>query len=471
MPTNQLDTGYTQQVKELILHFFDNRGRAPSLVSDAEAFYLSFAAETKKRDAILQKIESADTEEQTALAQDKLKLHDKAANDSRLERLERVNQFTNKLIDLTEGNSETDTFNATAKFLGTLLLITDNSDDSFVRQHQILKPIYKAALALRLADSLLALGNIRHSYLGKYIDSHSRFKGNRHWKQRWRTELAAPLIKAALLQDIGLYHPQAKIILHGEQKDKNEFRVLTDKERKTLLKLNLQYSLAYLKRGLGVPAIPADTRQERDQKLFIEEQALEFALEAIQDATILKNHVGDLIKIPQIYTSFVLSTKVDYSKKDLPKGYMVIEQLMKKQALDTRIAGCFLKMVGYFPQGFGITFISFDDQGNLKDGYEFGIVNRLRPKNPAEPTLRAVTRNLRYISSGRDVVVKKTENLYFSSNHKKIQRIDKERLNEILKQLSGGKQLSADDMIPQFWEPYDFFLEKKHQNLWNFNPN
>ena len=463
----QLDSSYTQQLRALIVAFYDPSEREPSIIGDAKRFFETHESIAEKRDKLERVITADKNDEQVSIAKEKLLKLTKKLGFEQQERVERLNLFIDNLLLLTDAGTAQETNNASAKFLGTLLLTTDPHRTGFAKQHQLLKPLYKAALSLRLCDAMLAKGNIRHPYLGKYIDSPLRYKNNPHWQARWRKELAYPLVKAALLQDFGLFHTNARQILFGENQDLDEFRLLEEKERVALLKLNLKYSMMYLNAGIGLPAIKADTHQEKKQKVFVEEQALEFALEAVKDATILKNHVGDLIKIPQIYSSFILSTKSNYSKKDVPKGYMVIEQLMKNKTLENRVASCFLRMVGYFPQGYGLTYIALDDHGNPKDGYELAIVNRLYPEVPAEPVARAVTRNLTFTKAGRDVTVKRQYNLYFQTNHKKIQRVDKARLNQILAELTGGPEnKTADDMVPQFWEPSDFFSVKDHQNLW-----
>ena len=62
------------------------------------------------------------------------------------------------------------------------------------------------------------------------------------------------------------------------------------------------------------------------------------------------------------------------------------------------MASLFLQLIGYFPQGFGITYIPRESTTQGQSSYEFAIVNRLKPKNPAEPLCRALL-NLTYIDS------------------------------------------------------------------------
>jgi hypothetical protein len=49
-------------------------------------------------------------------------------------------------------------------------------------------------------------------------------------------------------------------------------------------------------------------------------------------------------------------------------------------------------------------------------------------------------------------------------------RIGKERLMEIMSGLSSDFTPDAlDDLVPSYWEPYDFFSFKNHQNIWAKN--
>ena len=276
------------------------------------------------------------------------------------------------------------------------------------------------------------------------------------------------IFSCALLQDIGLQSPEALSILHGEDGKLDEFRVLDEPTRKQLLKINFTQTLEYLKNGLGIPRYIGNDKTERDRFVQRHTALNGFMLTLLKDTYLSKVGVGELVKIPQIYTSIVLSTKPDFSKKSLPKGYVFIEQLAKKGALNTELAKAFVQIVGYFPLGFGVTYIPRTEKGIDREQYECAIVTRLNPAHPAEPVGRPVTRNLSYISSGSDEVIKKSSNLFFPANRKKLMRIGRERLMEIMSQLSGNFSPEAvDDLIPAFWEPADYFSFKKNQNLWN----
>ncbi|WP_189408085.1 hypothetical protein [Alteromonas halophila] len=471
--TENPDSIYTQQVKQLIDLVYPQEAGLGSVYEDARHFFTltpeleSHITELKDK---LVEIEGGGKRKQAHEEQlrKKLKVAEKKLEDERLARLDRLDSVALKLLTLCEGDTWQETQHLSAKFLGTVMLLTRGPQGNFARHHQRLKPLYKAVLCLRLTDKVLAHEKITHPYLSRYQGALERFEGSRKWQDTWREELALPLIKACVLQDIGLQSSEAIAILRGDEGDKDEFRVLEGDDRKQLLKINYYQSLRYIKEGLGLPAYIGNDKEERDRFNAMHEAASAFTMNTVKDAFVGKSGIGEIIKIPQIYVSIVLSTKPDYTRKELPKGYMLIEQLAKKEALNPRLAGDFIKIVGYFPQGFGVTFIPKNERGIERDQYECAIVTGLNPKNPAEPMCRVVSRNLTYISAGQDDVIERSCNLYFPANRKKLMRIGRERLTEIMDKLSANFTPDAiDDLVPSYWEPFDYFLFKKHQNLWN----
>ena len=468
------DSIYTQQVKQLINMIYPQETGYGSVFEDASHYFsLTPSLEQHIEDlkAQLKKIEGNKNKE--VLAEQLAKLITNSTEkleEERLSRIERLNAVSTKIIELCEGDNWHETQQLSAKLLGTLMLLTRGPEGNFARVHMRFKPLYKAVLTLRLVDRLLEHDTIAHKYLSKYREAASRFRGNRYWRDKWKTELGRPLITAALLQDIGLQSPAAFTILKGENGDLDEFRLLEESQRKDLLKLNYHFTLKYLSEGLGLPKYVGNNKEERDRFVQTHKEANEFLQQLVKDAFVSKTGLGEIVKIPQIYVSIVLSTKSDYSRMSLPKGYMLIEQLAKKGGLNKQLAQDFVELVGYFPQGFGITYIPMNEKGHEKDQYECAIVVGLNPANPAEPLCKVVTRNQNYITSGTQEIIPKGRNLYFPANRKKLMHVGKDRLSEIMSQLSSNFTPDAlDDLVPSFWEPYDFFGFKKHQNLWAKN--
>ena len=468
------DSIYTQQVKQLVNMIYPQETGYGSVIEDASHYFsLTPSLEQHIEDlkAQLKKIEGNKNKE--VLAEQLAKLITNSTEkleEERLSRIERLNAVSTKIIELCEGDNWHETQQLSAKLLGTLMLLTRGPEGNFARVHMRFKPLYKAVLTLRLVDRLLEHDTIAHKYLSKYREAASRFRGNRYWRDKWKTELGRPLITAALLQDIGLQSPAAFTILKGENGDLDEFRLLEESQRKDLLKLNYHFTLKYLSEGVGLPKYVGNNKEERDRFVQTHKEANEFLQQLVKDAFVSKTGLGEIVKIPQIYVSIVLSTKSDYSRMSLPKGYMLIEQLAKKGGLNKQLAQDFVELVGYFPQGFGITYIPMNEKGHEKDQYECAIVVGLNPANPAEPLCKVVTRNQNYITSGTQEIIPKGRNLYFPANRKKLMHVGKDRLSEIMSQLSSNFTPDAlDDLVPSFWEPYDFFGFKKHQNLWAKN--
>lgn len=468
------DNIYTQQVKHLLSLVYPQESGFGSIFEDARHYFsLSTMLEQHTADLKAQLLKLKDRKDKEVLADQllqQIKNNTQKLEEERLARLERLETVCSKIISLCEGETWAETQQLSAKFLGTLMLLTRGADGNFARVHQRYKPIYKAVLTLRLADRLLAHDTIAHSYLSKYREAISRFRNDQYWKDKWKTELGIPLISAALLQDIGLQSSAALTILKGPDGDLDEFRLLDESQRKDLLKINYHFTMKYLADGLGIPKYTGNVKDERDRFIKVHSDASSFLQQLVKDAFLSQTGLGELVKIPQIYVSIVLSTKSDYTRLDLPKGYLLIEQLAKKGSLNKHLAQDFTNLVGYFPQGFGIAFIPTNEKGQEKNQYEYAIVVGLNPAKPAEPICKVVTRNQKFVTSGVQEVIDKSRNLYFPANRKRLMRLGEARLEEIMAQLSSNfTKNSLDDLVPSFWEPHDFFGFKKHQNLWTKN--
>lgn len=377
------------------------------------------------------------------------------------ERQKIIRDVVERLLLLTEGDTWEETQQNSAKFLGSVVMMTRGNSSSYQKLHQRLKPLYKAVLSLRLIDKLLKDGALTNTYLSNSAHLADRYN-NDNLKHEWQERIAVPVIVAAVLQDIGLHHPDAIVILNGEDKRKDPYRMLEDTDRKALLKTNYQATLTFIKNGISLASPDEDGTDEAAVK-----NTEAFLLDLVQDTFTGRSGIGDIIKIPQVYASIVLSTKPGYSRLDLPKGYMIIEQMAKRGNVNSRLAEHFVNLVGYFPQGFGVSFIPVNEKGIEKDQYEYAIVSQLNPAKPASPVCRIVTRNLTFVTNGKDEIIPKERNLFFTSAKQKLMRIDRSRLIEIMSQLT--KNFNEDDLdqvIPAFWEPSDFFSDKRNQTAW-----
>jgi hypothetical protein len=396
----------------------------------------------------------------------------------RLEQVERNNHLQSicyEIIDLAEGDTLQESNRKTARLLGTIQLISPTEGSKVAVIHEQCKVLYKAILSLRLLDRLLIDNELKDPYLLKIL---AEFPGKSFGyldeaEQLRFTELVKiPLLMAALLQDIGHCHPDAKIILYGEDGKESPFRVLSIAERNKLLKINYRETLSYISNAIGILKYTGNSKEERDQFVIDEQLKHQFLKKLVKSSFKANQGIGNLLKVPQIYVSIILSTKEAYSYKVLPQVFQVLNKNAELGSCSQKAVDALYKITGMFPQGYGIVYMPEDEMGHLGDCYEYAIVNRLYPENPEHPLCRIATRHLTFIGYGHNITVKKSNNLYFPQMAKKIARLSKERLNEILELLASNyHERQQLDLLPRCWHAGEYFSVKTNQKLWNKEEN
>jgi hypothetical protein len=387
----------------------------------------------------------------------------------KLERIDRHNHLLNvcrEIIELTEGDSFEETNRKSAQLLGTIQLISPTEGNKVTNNNEYCKSLYKALLSLRLLDRLLFDIEIPDAHIANTL---AEFPGQSFEQfdlkaqRRVIEQIKIPLLMAALLQDVGLYHSEAQELLIGVDSTKDPYRILSEDERKKLLTINYKQTLTYISDGLSIPFYIGRSKEERDQFDLDERAKSQFLRQLIKSSFQPKKTIGNLLKVPQIYTSIIFSTKDSYNYKVLPKVYQVLNKSAELGACSQKMVDALYKITGMFPQGYGVIYMPQDEKC-----YEYAIVNRLYPTLPEEPLCRIATRKLTFIGYGRNIEVKKNSNLYFPHMAKKIARLSKERLNEILELLSSNyKERQALDLLPRCWHANEFFSVKTNQKLWN----
>jgi hypothetical protein len=255
----------------------------------------------------------------------------------------------------------------------------------------------------------------------------------------------------------------AQVLLRGEDGTRNPHRTLTIDERKKLLNINYKQTLNYITEGLIIPVYIGRSKEERDQFVIDEQVKLEFLQRLMKSSFQPKQNVGNLLKVPQIYTSIIFSTKDSYNYKVLPKVYQVLNKNAELGACSQKVVDALYQITGMFPQGYGVIYMPQEE-----GCYEYAIVNRLYPTLPEEPLCRIATRRLTFIGYGHNIEVKKTSNLYFPHMAKKMASLTKERLNEILELLASNyKERQELDLLPRCWHANEFFSIRTNQKLWN----
>ena len=471
---------YTKSVTTFIKYIHSNTPLKDSLFEQAQLYFETSEADQKVRIDLQREIKSIESALQAADEKTKIKIYKKfdtaqlvlkKARTRQLQasilRFEKVTDICTKLLVLCEAGNWDETQINSAKMLGTLQLLSPGEGVKLAQQNQKLKPAYKGVIALRLLDKLLQDGKISNKYINERYHSKQRYPEKEGQLTRFQRDVAIPVLIAALFQDVGLKHPKAQVILKGEDGTLDEFRVLDKEDRLALLKTNHEQTLDYITQGLGMEQYIGNSKEERTAFDRNEKERLNFTRILLIDAPKPKLGVGNLIKVPQIYTSIIFSSKKSYNFLDLPKAGLVIAKAAERGSISKVAADSLLSIVGHFPQGYGITYIPKDDDGQDMDRYEYAIVTELNPADPYIPRCRIVTRQLTFISNGQTMSVKMEGNLYFSAAKKKLEKINPARLEEILRKLvSNFDERKELDLIPGFWNPYGFFCYKKLQNLW-----
>lgn len=387
----------------------------------------------------------------------------------KLERIDRHNYLLNicrEIIELTEGDSFEDTNRKSAQLLGTIQLISPTEGKKVTDNNEYCKSLYKAILSLRLLDRLLLDKEITDPHIANTLAEFPEqpfVEFDFDAQRRVIDQIKIPLLMAALLQDIGIYHSEAQALLIDGDLTKNQHRTLNIDERKKLLNINYKQTLNYLTDGLSIPTYVGHSREERDQFIVDEQAKSQFLQQLIKSSFKSKQTIGNLLKVPQIYTSIIFSTKDNYNYKVLPKVYQVLNKNAELGVCSQKIVDALYQITGMFPQGYGVIYMP--QEGGC---YEYAIVNRLYPAIPEEPLCRIATRNLTFIGYGHNIEVKKASNLYFPQMAKKIARLSKERLNEILELLSSNyKERQELDLLPRCWHANEYFSVKANQKLWN----
>jgi hypothetical protein len=480
---------YTAQVKSLVTAIYGKQGsNEPSIYAQAKSYFESQPSvhaefvELKKKLAVLKAKpdqglnakEKKSLLHKIAAAEQELAKFKQQLMEQKLTRHRFLELIAEEILSLAEGDSFDETNRKSAKLLGTIQLSIDTESQQVVSEHERSKPLYKAVLCLRLLDRLFLDGGLNSNFIVSRLKGISRedyltfaeIAPQQHHDFMEQVKLA--VVVAAILQDIGNFHPQAQQVLYGEDGFADPHRTLEPQDRKKLLLINHTETLNYVVSGLGVGKYVGDSKVDRDLYDKTEKEKLIFINHLLKSWINPEQGIGNLLKVPQIYTSIVLSTKPNYDYKLIPQVYQVLSQNVEKGFCNKSVVRSLQKITGMFPQGFGVTYVPKDSDGHDLDRFEYAIVNHLYPKHFKCPMCRSATRNLTFIARGNDVLVGEKNNLYFPDTVKSLTKISKQRLNEILASLASNYQERQKlDVLPRCWHAKDFFSVASHQNLWN----
>jgi hypothetical protein len=328
---------------------------------------------------------------------------------TRGERYIALEKLVDNILDLLEGPK------IFSQFLGTMVLSTPLTNDSVrCTRNEKNKPIYITALTVALFEEVRLFSGLDSPYLKKTISDiisdgqvslmqRIDHKGaDLPKKMAYREEVLKPIVKATLLYHIGSYSPYAEKIYKG-----NRFRLFNHEKRNHLREVILQNSNLYLREGIGLPERRFDNKQAKEEFIKNENNKLDFMTQLF-DFEHQSSELRDLMRIPMVYGSFMLSTKEDFEYTSIYRAYDILKDGMKNGEYNPNFCALFLRMVGRFPIGSGIYFIS-KETGMI----EKGIVSSLFPQNPESPFVKQITRNQLQSLSQTEVIVCKDSNIYF----------------------------------------------------------
>lgn len=379
----------------------------------------------------------------------------------------KLQQLCYDILAVCQAEKPEDTLQLSAKVLGTIQLMSPTYGKQIASNNQKVKHLYKAVLCLRLLDKLIEDDNLQHSFIRQRWQQ-SQTAVRQAGYDAFRDDVQVPLLMAVLLQDIGTLSAEAQHILKGADGTADEFRVLEQGERGELLQISFAQSMAFLQKAMAFAPFTGKDAQEQQRHMQRERDKLNLVSFLLNNAVKPEHGIGNVLKIPQIYTSVVLSTKANYQYEDLPKAALVLEKGAEKGLYSPVAVRALLTITGTFPQGFGIAYIPKDAEQRDLDRYEYAIVSGLYPPDVKVALCRMVTRNLTFNISTLGCTIGVDNNLFFPSARKKLSVMSEQRLSEILSKLvSNFEERKSMSLLPKCWHPDDYFQYVKNQNLWN----
>lgn len=274
------------------------------------------------------------------------------------------------------------------KFLTTIVLRAPLSGDpSRCPNNEKNRPLYTSALTIQLVSQLAQKELLDNKFIQLNLPNWSQSNeqvttsddDDDEALEGYKANVLMPIVKACLLQSIGSYSPEAEALYKG-----NRYRQVDEKTRKSQAKAIYENTLTYLKWGLGKP-----NRNEFDDDSLFEKalQRHQIMEEILVNYSNPAHLLGNLIRVPMIYASFILSTKPKFDFPTMFKAYDVLSSAIDKKVVRKDVANILKKMVGRFPLGCGLYFIS--KETNLP---ERGVVTTLNPSAPNNAIVKQLTK-------------------------------------------------------------------------------
>lgn len=381
----------------------------------------------------------------------------------RVQRWLGLRQLADSLLQLSEGSQPSETLTLSARLFGSLLITALGKKRKTALMEYAYKPCYRAILTLRLLDDLLQQAIIKDPEWQQWYQNRNLAEPD---NCPYRQQLQLPVVMACIIQHLGQLNLEAQRILSKQDATSKTERALSTEEREQYLALSQQGCLNYLKFGLGDLPYRGNNREERTQHQQ-QQQHLVTLLQRFITAP-ANTLIGSLFKVPQAYTSVVLPGRQRYSYEALPKAPLLLREAVRRAEYDGRLVDRIFRMLGLFPQGYGVVYTPLGDDGKPQQRYEFAIVNSLYPEKPEQPGCRVVSRNQQYRNTGYNINLSTDLNLYFRPARDRLKTLPEKRLRELLNVLyQDGDAQYARKLLPHCWQPDNFFSLAENQNLWH----
>ena len=393
----------TDLLKSLKVKYQQVLDDASDFYKEYDSLYGVYAKETKRISEIEQQLRTIETYKAKHGVYPQIKDHtnaetyieelnrlkSKAADDLRkvepevFKGFERRNEMLNDISKRIAKMMITD--KDASQFITTLILRAPlPADHMRCVSNEKNKPLYISALAASLIKRLAkqnALENdfIRTRFPVKVAQEHGLEEYNNDDVTNYIDEVLMPVIIACLIHNIGSYSIDAENVYKG-----NRYRVLDEDDRKVLIKAIHDNTMNYLKYGLGKPNAAAIF----DPEEFQQQSARYLLIDSIvRGYSKPQDSLGNILRVPMIYSSFMMSTKPDHDFRITYKAFDILKGGMEKGVIQQNVAHEFLKMVGHYPLGTGIFFIS--KETNLP---ERAVVSGLNPPNTTSAIVKQLTR-------------------------------------------------------------------------------
>ncbi len=338
--------------------------------------------------------------------------------------------------------------------LGTILLNypIDKSDAQFSKRVKIsetLRPMYQSALLSLLLEKILADGyQFKNAYLKEMLAGYSEWPVDK--QSDVLVQLQKLFVEIIHLKEMGLHSPQSQQILARTGQN----NLLDIQNRKELLIQSKQCAKEFHHYGIGGLEILPDYSAAKeiaarrlpdrgDDGKLLDKAALKALAEQQSDQVSEQEHKAErlaymqhnarfsfikevmdpkdgkiaeiqaLLKVCQVYSSFILSVKTNVDKELHIKAYDMMEQQAQDNKINPYYSAQLLAMMGRFPIGSGVYFTDLRRLNNDYGTIAKAIVIGINPNKADEPIVRRVTTNYKYRIDSNYGTIARTSNLYF----------------------------------------------------------